>query len=64
MTAGQRSDYVGAQILLYDPLPVEHMFASRGHGADCCCKAIGDMGIKPRISSRKNRKLQAVHDKD
>ena len=48
LTAGQRSDYVGARALLDD--------------ADWYRGALEDKGITPCIPSRKNRKVPIPHD--
>ncbi len=62
LTAGQRSDYIGARALL-DGLPAaEHMLAARGYEADWYHNALEDKGITPCIPSRKNRKVPITHD--
>ncbi len=62
LTAGQRSDYIGARALL-DGLPSsEHMLADRGYDADWYREALEDKGITPCIPSRKGRKVPIPHD--
>ncbi len=34
LTAGQRSDYIGARVLLADLPPAKHMLTNRGYDAD------------------------------
>lgn len=47
LTAGQRSDYIGARALL-DSLPAaKHMLADRGYDADWYREALENKGIKP-----------------
>jgi transposase len=62
LTAGQRSDYIGARALLDDLPPAEHMLADRGYDADWYREAPEDKGITPCIPSRKNRKVPIPHD--
>ena len=62
LTAGQRSDYIGARALL-DGLPAaDHLLADRGYDADWYREALEDKGIKPCIPSRKGRKVPIPHD--
>lgn len=56
LTAGQRSDYVGARALLGDLPRARHMLADRGYDADWYREALEDKGITPCIPSRKGRK--------
>lgn len=62
LTAGQRSDYIGARVLLNGLPPAEHMLADRGYDADWYREALEDKGITPCIPSRKNRKVPIPHD--
>ena len=62
LTAGQRSDYVGARALLDALPPAKHMLADRGYDADWYRGALEDKGITPCIPSRKNRKVPIPHD--
>ena len=63
LTAGQRSDYIGARALL-DGLPcAEHMLADRGYDADWYREELENKGITPCIPSRKGRKTPIPHDK-
>ena len=62
LTAGQRSDYIGARALLNDLPPAEHMLADRGYDADWYREALEDKGITPCIPSRKNRKVPIPYD--
>ena len=62
LTAGQRSDYIGARALLNGLPPAEHMPADRGYDADWYREASEDKGITPSIPSRKNRKVPIPHD--
>ena len=62
LTAGQRSDYIGARALL-DGLPAaDHLLADRGYDADWYREALEGKGIKPCIPSRKGRKVAIPHD--
>jgi transposase len=62
LTAGQRSDYIGARALLNGLPPAEHMLADRGYDADWYREALENKGITPCIPSRKNRKVPIPHD--
>ena len=62
LTAGQRSDYIGARALLNGLPPAEHMLADRGYDADWYREALEDKGITPCIPSRKNRKVPIPYD--
>ena len=64
LTAGQRSDYVGARALL-DSLPAaKHMLADRGYDADWYREALENRGIESCIPSRKGRRTPIPHDAD
>ena len=62
LTAGQRSDYIGARALLDGLPPAEHLLADRGYDADWYREALEDKGITPCIPSRKNRKVPIPYD--
>jgi transposase len=62
LTAGQRSDYIGARALLSTLPAAKHMLADRGFDADWYREALEDKGITPCIPSRKNRKVPIPHD--
>ena len=50
VTAGQRSDYTGAQALLSDLFAAEHMLADRGYDADWFRSGLEERGLSPGIS--------------
>ena len=62
LTAGLRSDYIGAQALLDGSPPAEHMLVDLGYDADWCREAHAGKGIAPYIPSRKSRKFPIPHD--
>ena len=62
LTAGQRSDYIGARALLDTLPPAKHMLADRGHDADWYREETENKGIAPCIPSRKGRKKPIPHD--
>ena len=62
LTAGQRSDYIGARALLDALPPAKHMLADRGYDADWYRQALEEKGIAPCIPSRKGRKTPISHD--
>ena len=62
MTAGQRSDYIGARALLDGLPPADYMLADRGYDADWYREALEDKGITPCIPSRKNLKVPIPYD--
>ena len=64
LTAGQRSDYIGARALLSDLPEAKHMLADRGYDADWYRVALEDKGITPCIPSRKGRKVPIPYDVD
>ena len=47
LTAGQRSDYIGARALLDGLPPAKHMLADRGYDADWYREALENKGIIP-----------------
>ena len=64
LTAGQRSDYIGARALL-NVLPLaEHVLADHGYDANWYREALEDKGITPCIPSRKGRKVSILHDQN
>ena len=62
LTAGQRSDYIGARALLSDLPQAKHLLADRGYDADWYRHALEDKGITPCIPSQKGRKNPIQHD--
>lgn len=62
LTAGQRSDCIGARALLRDLPDAKHMLADRGYDADWYREAPDDKGITPCIPSRKSRQVPIPHD--
>ena len=62
LTAGQRSDYIGARALPDDLPPAKHMLADRGYDADWYREALVNTGISPCFPSRKRRKAPIPHD--
>ncbi len=62
LTAGQRSDYIGARALLSSLPSAKHMLADRGYDADWYRQALEGKGIKPCIPSQKGRKVPIPHD--
>ena len=62
LTAGHRSDYIGARALLDSLPPAKYMLADRGYDADWYRGALEDKGIKPCNPSRKGRKVPIPHD--
>jgi transposase len=62
LTAGPRSDYIGARALLRDLPDAKHMLADRGHDADWHREASEDKGISPCIPSRISRKEPLPQD--
>ena len=64
LTAGHRSDYIGARALLDGLPPAKHVLADRGYDADWYRQALENKGITPCIPSRKGRKTPISHDAD
>jgi len=62
LTAGQRSDYIGARALLRDLPEAKHILADRGNDADWYREALENKEIEPCIPSRKGRKTPSPHD--
>jgi transposase len=62
LTAGQRSDYIGARALQDGLPPAEHLLADRGHDADWYREALEEKGIKRYVPARKGRKVAIPHD--
>ena len=62
LTAGQRSDYIGARALPDGRPSAAHMLAARGDDADWYREALENKRIKPCIPSRKGRKVPIPHD--
>jgi len=63
LTAGQVSDYKGAEKLLNDLPAAQHLLADRGYDANWFRDGLQDLGITPCIPSRKNRKHPISYDK-
>lgn len=63
LTAGQVSDYKGAEALLERLPKARELLADRGYDADWFLAALRKKGIKPCIPSRKNRKKKRRHGK-
>jgi len=64
LTAGQVSDYKGAEKLLADLPAAKHMLADRGYDTDWFRDGLRDKGIIPCIPPKKNRKRQIIYDKN
>lgn len=64
LTAGQRSDTIGARALPSDLSAAKHMLADRSDDADRYRQALEDNVIPPCIPSRKSRKSRIPHDAD
>ena len=63
LTAGQASDYKGAEALI-DRLPeAKELLGDRGYDADWFRSALIAKGITPCIPPKKNRKVQIPYDK-
>jgi len=62
LTAGQRSDYIGARALLEGLPTAKHMLADRGYDADWYREALECIGITPCIPARKGRRAPTQHD--
>ena len=63
LTAGQVSDYKGAEKLLNDLPAANSLLADRGYDADWYRESLLTLGITPCIPPRKNRKSQIHYDK-
>jgi transposase len=62
LSAGHRSDYVGARALLSSLPQARILLADRGYDADWFRWALADRGIASCIPSRKGRKIPIPHD--
>lgn len=62
LTAGQRSDYIGARALLDSSPHAKHMLVNRGYDANWYREALEEKEIAPCIPSRKGRKFPILHD--
>lgn len=62
LTAGLRSDYIGARALLGTSPLARHLLADRGYDADWYLEALEQRRITPCIPSRKGRKVAIPHD--
>ncbi len=63
VTAGQVSDYIGAQALLSSLPDVDWLLGDRGYDADWFREALKDKGIRACIPGRKQRKTAIRYDK-
>jgi len=63
LTAGQVSDYKGAEKLLDDFPAAKYLLADRGYDADWFRDGLLKKKITPCIPPRKNRKQQIPYDK-
>lgn len=62
LSAGHRSDYVGAAALLSSLPQAKSLIADRGYDADWLRAALADKGIAPCIPVRSNRTTIIPHD--
>jgi transposase len=62
LSAGHRSDYLGAKALLSSLPPARALIADRGYDADWFRGALADRGIQACIPNRKGRKHAIPHD--
>ena len=63
LTAGQVSDYKGAEKLLAALPAAKYMLADRGYDADWFRDGLRRKGITPCIPPKKNRKRRIAYDK-
>lgn len=63
LTAGQDSDYTGAETLLSTLPPAKALLADKGYDADWFREALADRNYEACIPSKSNRKIQIPHDK-
>jgi len=64
LTAGQRSDDLGARALLYSLKDARNMLADREYHADRYREALEENGITASTPSRRGRKIPIPHDAD
>ena len=62
LTAGQVSDYFGADTVLPTLPDAGTLIADKGYDSDKLRKALAERGIKPCIPGRANRKEPIVYD--
>jgi transposase len=62
-TAGQVSDYIGAQALLSSLPKVDWLLGDRGYDADCFRDALKDKRVRACIPGRKQRTTKVKSDK-
>jgi transposase len=62
LSAGHRSDYLGAKALFSSLPEAKVLVADRGYDADWFRWALADRSIEPCIPSRKGRKDPVSHD--
>lgn len=63
LTAGQVSDYKGAEIILSALPPAKEMLADRGYDADWFREALRRIHMTPCIPGKKNRRVPVEYDK-
>ena len=63
VTAGQVSDYIGAQALLSNLPKVDWLLGDRGYDADWFREGLKDKGIRACIPGRKQRNIPVKYDK-
>jgi len=61
LTAGQRSDFKGADVLLPDLPHAKVLIADRGYDSEKVRKIVEDQKIKACIPSKRNRKVPIPH---
>lgn len=64
LTAGQRSDYIGARALVSGFPKAKHLLADRGYDADWFRNDLTYKDITPCIPPRKNRKDPIQYDEE
>jgi len=62
LSAGHRSDYVGARAMLSSLPTANVLLADRGYDADWFREALSDRGIAACIPSRRGRRAAIPHD--
>ena len=62
LSAGQTSDYVGAQAMLSSLPRAESLLADRGSDADWLPEALVDKSIQPCVPARRVRTTPVPHD--
>ena len=62
LTEGERSDFLGARVILKALPSAKVLLADRGYDANWFRDGLQKKGITPCIPSKKNRKIQIPHD--